>query len=75
MFSMVGTFDDCHKVIISCLTFVSRIEREQKLPMVVDRLVPILGGGYAILSSGEANFVLRMTKNQNYQVYFDLPSG
>lgn len=60
------TKSDCHQVLLSHRIHSTQIEKEQQLPAKVDSLAVTLRGGFVIMGIGFKNYVLRMTKNQDY---------
>jgi hypothetical protein len=56
-------------------TACARIVKEQEAPFAIDRLFGTVGGSYLIVGGSQGNFVLRLTRNQDYQLYFYLPFG
>lgn len=45
----------------------------QSTPLKIDSLYSAVRGSYLILCCGNSNFVARVTKNNDYSIYFQLP--
>ncbi len=51
----------------------AKLREWQSIALQVDKLYSAVRGGYIVLSVGPSNFVARLTKNNDYSIYFQLP--